>query len=406
MTLDGFLPIRGADRPSLPEERLPLRDGQIVHGRILHLTSDGRALVFVAGRKWQARVDAALEVDKDYWFRVLAKEGEDLRLQIIPFSQGDRSLEKFLGLPATKEMKALLEAVKQWKMPAGKAFLLQAHLLLTSVSDLQAGISALMKLVTARLPLSKEVFRFVYEMERGTSFLKVLAELEKRLDSGRPEQLELSRTIRFFTKGEGFPSLDWTRAEDVERAFRLLFERMGWSRSPLPTLRDHIGALLHEDPADRNIFGFAETFLHSLLGAQQVFSEQDPMVRWSLFLPVPLPEGSVDFFIRWEGKKGKNGKLDGDYCRILFDLEFPHLGKVRAGMLVQKRVISLTVENGISGLEGIAKPFLPLLKDHLSEIGYELGLIRFTTPPAPSDPGHLPKHPQSAPKRGGIDIKV
>lgn len=82
--------------------------------------------------------------------------------------------------------------------------------------------------------------------------------------------------------------------------------------------------------------------------AQQILSQENGPIQ-NLLLTIPLNLGSTktDLTLQWSGRKTKEGKIDPDYCRVLFYLELEHLEETVIDMQVQNRIIKVTVINGL-----------------------------------------------------------
>ncbi|MFE4426553.1 hypothetical protein ACFRH9_05555 [Peribacillus butanolivorans] len=82
-----------------------------------------------------------------------------------------------------------------------------------------------------------------------------------------------------------------------------------------------------------------------------------------------------------ERKEKKDGKMDPDYCRILFCLELERLKETFIDMQVQNRVIKVTVINEYSKkIEAAADNYLTLLKANLKKMDYRLSGVLFENP--------------------------
>lgn len=77
------------------------------------------------------------------------------------------------------------------------------------------------------------------------------------------------------------------------------------------------------------------------------------------------------------GKKNKDGKLDPDYCRILFYLDLKNLKEVVVDMQVQNRIVTLLIMSDNPELKTIASPLLSNLKEGLQQIRYQLSSVQF-----------------------------
>lgn len=145
-----------------------------------------------------------------------------------------------------------------------------------------------------------------------------------------------------------------------------------WKEVLKPQLAD-----LVKDQASGEIKDSAEKLLARLnaypilsndLGAAQTIVMNFPLSFFGL---------NTDLTIKWSGKKNKDGKLDPDYCRILFYLDLKNLKEVVVDMQVQNRIVTLLIMNDNPELKTIASPLLSNLKEGLQQIRYQLSSVQF-----------------------------
>ncbi|GAE43628.1 hypothetical protein [Mesobacillus boroniphilus] len=84
--------------------------------------------------------------------------------------------------------------------------------------------------------------------------------------------------------------------------------------------------------------------------------------------------------MQWSGKKTEDGKIDADFCRVLFYLKLEHLDDVIVDMQVQNRIMSVQIFNENPTLRKMAEEMTPLLKLKLAEIDYHLSSVHFHVP--------------------------
>lgn len=89
---------------------------------------------------------------------------------------------------------------------------------------------------------------------------------------------------------------------------------------------------------------------------------------------------SSDLTIQWNGRKKEDGKIDADYCRMLFFLELGEIGDTLVDVQIQNRVISLSIVNEREDLKGLAAPLIAPLKDRVKALDYHLSSITFRKP--------------------------
>lgn len=148
----------------------------------------------------------------------------------------------------------------------------------------------------------------------------------------------------------------------------------------LETLKPLLLKLLNEQiPA--SIKEMAEQILNRIT-AQQILSQENGPIQ-NLLLTLPLNLGSIqtDLTLQWSGRKTKDGKIDPDYCRVLFYLELERLKETVIDMQVQNRIIKVTVINGHGAvLEEAAGQYLDILRENLGKMDYRLSGVSFVKP--------------------------
>ncbi|MGG1486036.1 hypothetical protein ABEI56_18515 [Peribacillus castrilensis] len=148
----------------------------------------------------------------------------------------------------------------------------------------------------------------------------------------------------------------------------------------LETLKPLLLKLLNEQiPAA--IKEMAEQILNRITAQQILSKENGPIQNLLLTLPLNLGSTKTDLTLQWSGRKTKEGKIDPDYCRVLFYLELEHLEETVIDMQVQNRIIKVTVINGHGEtLEEAAGQYLDILRKNLGKMDYRLSGVSFVNP--------------------------
>ncbi|MCM3165696.1 hypothetical protein [Peribacillus frigoritolerans] len=148
----------------------------------------------------------------------------------------------------------------------------------------------------------------------------------------------------------------------------------------LETLKPLLLKLLNEQiPAA--IKEMAEQILNRITAQQILSQENGPIQNLLLTLPLNLGSTRTDLTLQWSGRKTKEGKIDPDYCRVLFYLELEHLEETVIDMQVQNRIIKVTVINGHGAtLEEAAGQYLDILRENLGKMDYRLSGVSFVNP--------------------------
>ncbi|MFZ3576589.1 hypothetical protein [Virgibacillus sp. DJP39] len=140
------------------------------------------------------------------------------------------------------------------------------------------------------------------------------------------------------------------------------------------TIKSMIIQLLQQ--SDGAINERAQQLLHFINGMQiQSVTETPNFLQASLLVPGEKLSLNKDLQLEFKGKKTESGKIDPDYCRILFYLDLTNLRETVIDMNVQKRAVSVTIFNdNTSILEG-AQAVKAVLKEGLGKLDYHLSTV-------------------------------
>ncbi|MFF2586929.1 hypothetical protein [Peribacillus butanolivorans] len=176
----------------------------------------------------------------------------------------------------------------------------------------------------------------------------------------------------------------------------------------LETLKPLLLKLLNEqNPA--SVKELAEQILNRITAQQVLSQETGPLQNLLLTLPLNLGSSQTDLTLQLSGRKKKDGKIDPDYCRILFYLELERLKETFIDMQVQNRVIKVTVINEYSKtIEAAADNYLTLLKANLKKMDYRLSGVLFENPVSKKNTDTKLKFALFSEKESysGVDIRI
>jgi hypothetical protein len=145
------------------------------------------------------------------------------------------------------------------------------------------------------------------------------------------------------------------------------------------TLKSLLLRLLSENPPQA-VKEAAEPLMNKLTGFQLLSQEAGPIQQLIVQIPILLGGNTSDLTMQWSGKRTEDGKIDADYCRVLFYLKLQHLDDTVVDMQVQNRVMSIQVFNDHPFLKKMAEQMTPILKKKLSELEYQLSSVHFHIP--------------------------
>ncbi|MGM0835582.1 MAG: hypothetical protein ACQEV7_05455 [Bacillota bacterium] len=117
--------------------------------------------------------------------------------------------------------------------------------------------------------------------------------------------------------------------------------------------------------------------LVSKLTGFQLLSREEGSFQ-HLFLPIPVVVESEarEWYVHLSSKKKKGEGIDPDYCRIVLYLELPIFSSTLVDLLVQQRVITLSIHHSYPSLGELVEKGLPQLKENLSQKGYTLSTVK------------------------------
>ncbi len=186
----------------------------------------------------------------------------------------------------------------------------------------------------------------------------------------------------------------------LEKAIRPFPEQNSSARSIFETVKglglthesDAAKALIHKGDAPANLKSLLlqmvetadgqakqpiEQALTSITG-QQLLNKQDSSGVQNLYMMLPiLLNKQVENVKVYVNSQKKADKIDWENCNLTFLLETKKLGEVGISISVVNRNLSITFKNSREELADTIKPLTDVTKEHLQEIGYQVGAIQF-----------------------------
>lgn len=266
--------------------------------------------------------------------------------------------------------------------------------------------------------------------------IKIITSILERVSSsfGQPSgsalqivnQLEKLEAFELLNKQSALDLGDFYDPENVFEVLKKLprllgldFEkRLFAGEDGMEKIRDGLKPLLLELLQNESLSTSARTtveqVIHRLTGLQLLMNaSNDSAPLQQLFMQLPMAMGHrlSDVLIEWQGKKQEDGKMDPDFCRMMFFLDLEHLRETTIDVQIQNRVISITVVNDNRDLNNQVQPFLPLLKQGLEMHQYYLSSLRVIPLTENKGLDHQPKgkrraYLQEHTAYNGVDIKI
>lgn len=120
----------------------------------------------------------------------------------------------------------------------------------------------------------------------------------------------------------------------------------------------------------------SQQLLHFINGLQlQSVHEVGSFIQASMQLPGEKLGLNNDLYIDFESKKTEDGKINPDYCRILFYLDLASLDETIIDMQIQKRLVSIIVFNDHEQVKQQSVILQPMLSKGLETLGYQLSSV-------------------------------
>lgn len=155
-------------------------------------------------------------------------------------------------------------------------------------------------------------------------------------------------------------------------------------RAQLDTLKSSLVQLLAADDAPPLLRETAQTALQSVTG-QQLLMAQDrtvPFAHVTMFVPLPGKGGKDgNAAVHIHTRRGKQGGLDADNCRLWFQLDLASMGETWLDVNVTNRIVGLHVWNDHPAAPLLLNKHKGGMEAALKGIGYHLLTFKHSTRP-------------------------
>ncbi|MBM7647148.1 hypothetical protein JOC78_000069 [Bacillus ectoiniformans] len=146
------------------------------------------------------------------------------------------------------------------------------------------------------------------------------------------------------------------------------------------TLKPHLLRLMNETAVPMTVRESAEQLIGRMNAQQLLSADTGQLQQLVMQVPMQLFGFQTDLTLQWSGKKKEDGKLDADFCRVLFYLQLEYMNETVVDMQVQNRMVNVQVYNDTPNIKLLAEPMIPNVKAGLEKIGYHLSAIQFKAP--------------------------
>ncbi|MGG7618834.1 hypothetical protein [Bacillus coreaensis] len=161
-------------------------------------------------------------------------------------------------------------------------------------------------------------------------------------------------------------------------SFDMIKGKVSDEGSKVENVKSLLIQLLNEDIPTK-VKDSAEALLNRLTGIQLMSSDTTPVQQIVMQIPLALMNKQTDLTIQWNGRKDANGKIDPNYCRVLFYLDLENMNETIIDMQIQNRIMKITIINDHENIKQLSAPYLASLKDSLQKLDYQLSNVSFQT---------------------------
>ncbi|MEK5339210.1 hypothetical protein NSQ19_05550 [Weizmannia sp. FSL W8-1119] len=362
--------------------------GQIFSGAIQKLFPNDTALIRAGGRAFAAKLEVPLEAGKNYWFQTVLVDGE-VRLKMLSEADANDNAGKALlpqmQLPPGKTFQSLVSYLAERGIPFTKNDIAAIGAWLKHVPDLANGLETA-ALMQEGFPVTEGVFTSLRTFVQNTPVDQLLNRLQQALQQGEqtPETRQLLALIRELGAGNGQVTGEALRLQIKEKIQKMgLFYEAGLlhgdktaDKGGLP-LKALLVELLQKGGGTKAARDAADEIVQKLNGQQLLSLPGGAVQHIWMEIPLSFARFQTNAVVQWSGRRKKDGKIDSNYCKIIFYLNLQFMKETLVEMNVQNRIVSIRISSLKKGLQEAVKPFLPALKEGLSKTGYTLSDVRF-----------------------------
>lgn len=180
----------------------PLKNGQILFGKINKLYPNQMAEVQIGNQKILATIEAPLQTGERYMLQV-QQNLDNILLKVLDLpsttevnkQETAKQIINHLGVASSTEAIELAEFLLKNKLPITKDSFQLAMQWLKNVNSPQAGLEALKTMYLQQLPFVEDVFKALFTQAKGESFHGMLRQLLTNINSS-VNQTETSQQLK------------------------------------------------------------------------------------------------------------------------------------------------------------------------------------------------------------------
>lgn len=400
------------------DQPLVLRNGQVVFAKALRFFPNELAEIQIGSNRLIAKLDIPLESGKGYWFQAAFQHGElFLRLLSREAFGTPRSISIDPSpFPNQKGLQELSSLLMKDPVPLTKEQLLIAGRWLKTVNDHGLAMDVIHFMSRRNLPFTDSVFQSLFATANKTSFTVLMSSLYESLrreQNNAPLVQQILQHLEELLHQQGsnqekpYTPIGRDILHHLMRTVKqtgIFYEFNGKqeTESALKPLLAQYAGLAEAGNASRK---YAEQIILKMNG-QQLLSANNASVQQIVFtIPLTLFQQYTELTMQWTAKRKPDGKIDSDYCRILFYLDLQHLKETIVDMQIQNRIVTVTLFNGSKQIKSLAQTLMPFLKKELRKLDYTLSSVHVQQPPK-EDPEAKPLSNFGGQHYTGVDIRI
>lgn len=402
----------------MSNKSLELRDGQIVYGKLTKLFPQQMAEVQIGSQKMLANLTIPLTLDKNYWFQVSITDNKPV-LKVLPQSsevpaeKGNiNGLLQQLHLTETKENKMLLHFLLSNNLPISKETIRSIGEWLPNSLGKQE-LSTIGFMIERQLPLTKEVFTSISALQSNKGVSVLLKELQQQLSAYQIEEPKIADVLSGISEGGKVAQ------DNIVASLKAVLHKMGYSfeagllqhaqveeQTTQEILKPLLLGLMGKDIPDV-VKDTAGQLIDKVTGYQLISQQTGPMMQMITEIPLRFFNQQVDVTMQYNGRKTADGKVDSNYCRILFYLELANLKDTVIDINIQNRIMNMIVLNDRSTeIMPLIKQAEEPLKEKLRELDYTLMSVAVKDLSKENKPAWSTQQAVSVNAYKGVDIKI
>lgn len=384
------------------ERSLQFRVGQIFFGKVNRLFNGQHAEISLGSHKLIAKLEVPLVSGEGYWLQVASDE-EGVQLKLLEgysqFPQNTSKVATFirtLGLRDTKTNQMLGNYLLKEELSLTKAEILTAAKLLSEVSDTGLGLQTIKMMKEKNMPLNEAVFKSFMAVEQEHSTVDLIRHLqraltiEKDIQRSGQDLLQLIRSWNLESEKQMTLQTEFGRHEALKELKQGItrtgfdyeakilngdIQKENFSKALKPLLVRYIqDGSIHSSLQTKEIVG---QLLNRMNGFQLHSNEFNQLQTIMYEIPITIGGSIRELTMQWSGKRANDGKLDPNFCHIMFYLELQNLESTIVNMHVQNRIVNITIINDSKTIQTMAGGLIPVLKNGLKDLNYTLSGVHF-----------------------------